>query len=58
MSLFPPSTADLVDRLARYRDRLVATGRTRSAAVVDGAIAEVKAEAAGGSPPEAKDAPD
>jgi hypothetical protein len=45
MSIFPPATADLVDRLSRYRDRLIAGGRTSAAAVVDAAIAEVRTEA-------------
>ena len=46
MSIFLPATADLVDRLTRYRDRLIASGRSRSATIVDAAISDLQAEAA------------
>ena len=46
MSIFLPTTADLVDRLTRYRDRLIASGRSRSATIVDAAISDLQAETA------------
>lgn len=52
MSVFPPTIVDLVERLTRYRDRLVADGRDRSAAIVDAEIADLCAEAAAEQRPE------
>jgi hypothetical protein len=45
---------DLVERLTRFRDRLIATGRPDSAAIVDAAIRDARraaARAQGGSSP-------
>jgi hypothetical protein len=43
-----PSTSadDLVERLTRFRDRLIATGRPDSAAIVDAAIRDERRAAA------------
>jgi len=48
MDILTPATIDLIDRLTRHRDRLIASGRTSSAAFVDAAIVEVRAEAIAG----------
>ena len=45
MTRLSPATADLLERLDRYRRRMIDSDRPDSAAIVEAAIADVRAAA-------------